>query len=91
MLDIVEGASRRLSQGQPNGSYVEVMMENSNEWELERNDVSSVAAALIVGGVNTTASVLQFVALLTTCFPEAQRKVQEELDRVIGSSRHPVH
>ncbi|KAG8937585.1 hypothetical protein FRC03_008033, partial [Tulasnella sp. 419] len=90
VLDVVEGASRRLSQGQPNGSYIEVLMENSEEWELEKDDVSQVAGSLITAGTTTTASVLQFVALLITAFPEAQRKVQEELDRVIGSSRHPV-
>ncbi|KAG8942960.1 hypothetical protein FRC03_002782 [Tulasnella sp. 419] len=90
MLDVVEGASRRLSQGKPNGSYIEVLMDNAKEWELEKDDLICVAAALIAGGATTTASVIQFVALLTTCFPEAQRRVQEELDQVIGPSRHPV-
>ncbi|KAF2260004.1 O-methylsterigmatocystin oxidoreductase [Lojkania enalia] len=48
------------------------------------------ALALYLGGADTTVSSLMTFFLAMTVFPEVQKKAQEELDRVIGSSRLPV-
>ncbi|KAL7931755.1 cytochrome P450 [Trichoderma chlorosporum] len=48
------------------------------------------AAALYGGGADTTVSTLISFILAMTMFPEAQRKAQEEIDRVTGGTRMPV-
>lgn len=38
-------------------------------------------------GMDTTATVLHSIVLMLAAFPEAQKKAQEEMDRVVGSER----
>jgi cytochrome P450 len=45
---------------------------------------------LIEGGSDTTSSFIQSLVLALTAFPEAQRKAQEEVDRVVGTNRMPT-
>lgn len=42
------------------------------------------------GGVESTASVMQNVVLALVAYQECQRKAQEEMDRVVGSTRMPM-
>lgn len=42
-----------------------------------------------IGGSSTSKAVLYTLFLAMVCFPDAQRKAQEELDRVIGRERLP--
>ena len=41
-------------------------------------------------GSDTTASAISVALMAAACYPEAQRKVQEELDQVIGKDRAPT-
>jgi hypothetical protein len=45
---------------------------------------------LLQGAAETTAAILQTFILAIVMFPEAQRKAQQELDRVVGPNRTPV-
>jgi cytochrome P450 len=49
-----------------------------------------LGGALLEGGSETTALFLQSLVQALVVFPEAQRKAQEEIDRVIGSERVPT-
>lgn len=42
------------------------------------------------GGSDTTTAFIQSIILMLVAFPEAARKAQEEVDRVIGSERPPT-
>lgn len=48
-----------------------------------------LGGVLIEGGSDTTSSFIQTLLLALTVFPEAQRKAQEEIDRVVGLDRLP--
>ncbi|KAF2136512.1 uncharacterized protein K452DRAFT_322394 [Aplosporella prunicola CBS 121167] len=48
------------------------------------------ALAMYLGGADTTVSSLMTFFLAMTLYPDVQKKAQEELDRVVGSSRLPV-
>ena len=50
-----------------------------------------VAAALYVGGADTTVAALSTFILLMTRYPDVQRKAQAELDAVVGPHRLPEH
>ncbi|ORY18569.1 cytochrome P450 [Clohesyomyces aquaticus] len=48
------------------------------------------ALSLYLGGADTTVSSVMTFFLAMTVFPDAQKRAQDELDRVIGNSRLPV-
>uniref|UniRef100_A0A8C6XUX3 Cytochrome P450 family 2 subfamily W member 1 n=1 Tax=Naja naja TaxID=35670 RepID=A0A8C6XUX3_NAJNA len=54
------------------------------------NVVASVLD-LVMAGTETTATTLQWAILLMMKYPEIQRKVQQEIQQVLGSERLPVY
>merc|ERR1712241_227008 len=44
---------------------------------------------LFLAGSETTSTTLTWAALYMVRYPQVQKKVQEELDRVVGQNRHP--
>lgn len=48
-----------------------------------------LASAFMIGGVETTASIMQWFSALIPAYPEIQRLAQDELDRVVGRDRLP--
>ncbi|XP_060028274.1 cytochrome P450 2W1 isoform X4 [Erinaceus europaeus] len=57
--------------------------------QLSEEDVVACALDLLMAGTETTASTLQWAALLMAQHLEVQGHVQEELDRVLGPGRPP--
>ena len=49
-----------------------------------------LASAFMIGGVETTASIMQWFSALIPAYPEIQKKAQAELDRVVGRDRLPT-
>jgi cytochrome P450 len=45
---------------------------------------------LFMAGSETTSNTLEFAILYMMLYPEVQRKVQQEIDTVIGSDRFPT-
>nr|XP_033791786.1 cytochrome P450 2K1-like [Geotrypetes seraphini] len=60
--------------------------DNPNTYYSEENLVN-VVQNLFAAGMGTTAITLRWSLLLMMKYPEIQEKVQEEIDRVIGSSQ----
>ncbi|KLO09739.1 cytochrome P450 [Schizopora paradoxa] len=56
---------------------------------LDEETISSAAGVCYMAGVDTSTSMIQCFILAMTLFPEAQRRAQEEIDRVVGSDRLP--
>lgn len=54
------------------------------------DQASYVTGTLLEAGSDTTSSTLYAFVQAMLLFPEAQRKVQEEIDRVVGSQRMPT-
>ncbi|KAF5355230.1 hypothetical protein D9758_005996 [Tetrapyrgos nigripes] len=63
------------------------LLECTNEEDEAR--IKYVAASIYSAGADTTGSSLNTVLLTLATHPEAQKKAQAELDRVIGRSRLP--
>lgn len=75
-------------------SYVARLLEESRDKGEERSDeeteaIKITAAGLFGGGMDTTASNLSSFVLSMACFPEVQRKAQQEIDDVVGPDRLP--
>ncbi|RYC55799.1 hypothetical protein CHU98_g10416 [Xylaria longipes] len=65
------------------------MLSIRDEEELDDLDMAILASAFMIGGVETTASIMQWFSALIPSYPHVQRRAQEELDKVIGKDRLP--
>jgi len=69
---------------------VKTMLLTKDEEELSHLDMSILCSAFMIGGVETTASIMQWFSALIPAYPEIQAKAHAELDRVVGRNRMPT-
>ncbi|KAJ1713086.1 cytochrome P450 [Aspergillus flavus] len=65
------------------------MIEVRDKEDLDDLDMAILASAFMIGGVETTAAIMQWFSALIPAYLEIQKKAQEELDRVVGRGRLP--
>ncbi|KAF7369266.1 putative cytochrome P450 [Mycena venus] len=87
---LLDETKERLRRGEENGSYMEEVLARAEEFGLDRENTGYLGGVLIEGGSDTTSSFLQSLILAMVAYPEAQRKAQEEMDRVVGEHRMPT-
>ncbi|KAG8939936.1 hypothetical protein FRC03_005898 [Tulasnella sp. 419] len=83
-------ADKRLAEKKPNGSFLETILQMRKEWGIDEEGIQALTGALLFGGAATPASAVQWVIFIAAAYPEFQRKVQQELDDVIGDTRAPT-
>ncbi|KAF2450909.1 cytochrome P450 [Karstenula rhodostoma CBS 690.94] len=66
------------------------MLDIKDEENLDHVDMAILASAFMIGGVETTASIMQWFTALIPAYPDVQKRAQEELDRVVGRGRLPT-
>ncbi|KAF8056531.1 cytochrome P450 [Lyophyllum atratum] len=66
------------------------MILTKEEEGLDHVDMAILASAFMIGGVETTASIMQWFSALIPAYPEIQAKAHAELDRVVGRDRLPT-
>ncbi|KAI3615363.1 cytochrome p450 [Moniliophthora roreri] len=71
-------------------SFCAMLVETQERHGLDDTESSWLAAMIYLAGYETTSSSLGWLILALLCFPEAQRKAQEELDNVVGRARLPT-
>ncbi|KAJ6516924.1 cytochrome P450 [Mycena vitilis] len=87
---LLDETHERMRRGDKNGSYVEQLIEKQKDLKLNREMTGYLSGALIETGSDTTSAYLQSLVLALVAYPEAQRKAQEEIDRVVGQHRMPT-
>ncbi|ESK84986.1 cytochrome p450, partial [Moniliophthora roreri MCA 2997] len=87
---LLDETARRMEKGEENGCYMEDVLRRQEEFGMDREITGYLGGVLIEGGSDTTSSFLQSLILAMIAFPEAQRKAQAELDRVVGPHRMPT-
>ncbi|KJA26914.1 hypothetical protein HYPSUDRAFT_1036249 [Hypholoma sublateritium FD-334 SS-4] len=85
---------KMIAEGNAEDSFVSWSLENmdrSSKSDIAEQElaIKDIAGVVFVGGSSTSKAVLYSFFLAMMCFPDAQRKAQEELDRVIGRERLP--
>jgi len=86
---IIEHKSSRVP-GEPRDfidAYLDEEENNPNNPYFFDEQLVVTCMDLFVAGSDTTTITLRFALLYLILFPEVQRKVQEELDQVVGSNR----
>ncbi|KAL6399474.1 uncharacterized protein AUP68_18022 [Ilyonectria robusta] len=70
-----------------NKAFNKFMLDSQVKHQLTDVEVAGLMANLIGGGVDTTSSTMLSCILAMACFPEVQKKAQEEMDEVVGHNR----
>ncbi|KAJ7279878.1 cytochrome P450, partial [Mycena rebaudengoi] len=65
--------------------------KNLSNKEYHEDVIKAIAGSIYNAGSDTTVSALQTFILAMLANPEAQRKAQLEIDRVVGPQRLPDH
>ncbi|KAJ6484798.1 cytochrome P450 [Mycena sanguinolenta] len=80
----------RVAQGDQLSGFCAQLVEQEDRHELDEKESAWTAAALYVGGTDTTSLVLGWFLFAILSFPEVQRRAHTELDAVVGRSRMPT-
>ncbi|KAF8553243.1 cytochrome P450 [Imleria badia] len=70
-------------------SFSKTLLENVDEHQLSIDEMSFLAGTIFEAGSDTTADAIIAMTMAAACFPDAQARVQEELDTVVGMDRLP--
>ncbi|KAI0705586.1 CyP450 monooxygenase [Earliella scabrosa] len=88
-----QATMENLRDGRDTSSMAARMMSDAGEGagaqEVDEETAKDVAAAVYLGGADTTLTTIRLFFLAMAKFPDVQRTAQEELDRVIGPGRLP--
>ena len=68
-------------------SFGKYLIERQAELDLSDDQLAYLAGSMFGAGSDTTAAAISVGILAAACYPEAQAKVQEELNAVFGSER----
>ncbi|KAF9486131.1 cytochrome P450, partial [Pholiota conissans] len=87
---MINNIDQRMKRGeQVPDCLVKTLLESKEEEGLDHLDMAILCSAFMIGGVETTASIMQWFSALIPAYPEIQAKAHAELDRVVGRNRLP--
>lgn len=81
----------RLATGAEPRDFLDVMLTKHEGAGLDEVDVEVIVWDVLAGGIDTTATTLEWLIYIMVNYPDTQRKVQEELDSVVGPNRLPTY
>ncbi|KAK1229647.1 hypothetical protein PQX77_007283 [Marasmius sp. AFHP31] len=87
--DRMDKAERGVEGAVLNDSFVEEVLKKRKEFDMSRELVGALAGVLLEGGSESSAAYIRFLMQFLSVNSEAQKKAQEEIDRVIGEDRAP--
>ncbi|KDQ16557.1 hypothetical protein BOTBODRAFT_54002 [Botryobasidium botryosum FD-172 SS1] len=87
---LLKECEHRIANGLRNDCFMEGVLDRQKEFGMSRELVGYLGGVLIEGGSDTTSSFLQTLILAMVMYPDARKKAQEELDRVVGQDRMPT-
>ncbi|KAJ7660077.1 cytochrome P450 [Mycena rosella] len=70
--------------------FAKMIIERQEEYGLSDDEAAYLAGSMFGAGSGTSASAISIVVMAAALFPETQRKVQEQLDNVVGSGKLPT-
>ncbi|EMD34413.1 hypothetical protein CERSUDRAFT_86534 [Gelatoporia subvermispora B] len=79
-----------LAKGEVRPCFATYLLENQEKLGLSDNEAAYLAGSMFGAGSDTTGSALGVVSMAAACYPEAQARVQAQLDKVVGCDRLPT-
>ncbi|XP_063056459.1 cytochrome P450 2J4-like [Engraulis encrasicolus] len=97
IVDFVKGKVKDHADYDPLNprDYIDCFLAEMEKWKEDKaagfnvENLCHCALDLFLAGTETTSATLYWALLYMIKYPEIQRKVQEEIDRVVGSSKQP--
>jgi len=86
----IDFVTKGIVRGTAGPSVVSDLLENCYT-QADYDVIKRVAAASYTSGIEPTASSITTFFLSMAMYPDAQRKAQDEIDRVVGSNRLPSY
>ncbi|KAF9223306.1 cytochrome P450 [Gyrodon lividus] len=79
-----------MSRNEAGPSFGRTLLENIQDHRLSDDEMAYLAGGLFSAGTDTTAVGITTLIVAAACHPEAQARVQEEIDVVVGKDRAPT-
>ncbi|KAK7055282.1 cytochrome P450 [Favolaschia claudopus] len=70
--------------------FAKMLVEHQEEYQLTDNEAAYLAGSMFGAGAGTSASAISIMVMAAATFPEAQQKVQDQLDIVVGTGKLPT-
>eukprot|EP00898_Chlorokybus_atmophyticus_P001911 jgi/Chlat1/2720/Chrsp180S02882 len=78
------------TKGSPVTNLMEHLINVQDEEKLTDLQVMLLGSDMITAGTETTSTALRFALPLLASYPETQRALQEEIEKVVGRNRLPI-
>ncbi|OSX61654.1 hypothetical protein POSPLADRAFT_1046942 [Postia placenta MAD-698-R-SB12] len=79
-----------LAKGEAPPSFTAYLIENQERLGISDDELAYLSGAIFGAGSDTTAAALGIMTMAAACYPEAQARVQAQLDEVVGRDRAPT-
>ncbi|GAA5989469.1 hypothetical protein JCM11641_007313 [Rhodosporidiobolus odoratus] len=90
-LNLAETVKARMAEGRAAPSFTKDLYEEGFEAaKVTQDEFSILTGGIFAAGIETTSATLHWFVLAMVSNPRAQKKAQEELDRVVGRDRSPT-
>ncbi|KAG2099558.1 cytochrome P450 [Suillus discolor] len=86
----LDAVRRQMREGTAQPSFARFMIEHQKQYQLGDKEVAFLAGVIFGAGSDTTASAITFMMMAAATHADAQARVQEELDNVVGRTRLPT-
>ncbi|EPQ50746.1 cytochrome P450 [Gloeophyllum trabeum ATCC 11539] len=86
----LDGVRKQMDSGQARPSFAKYLLERQTEYDLTDDELAYLAGSMFGAGSDTSAAAITIAIMAAATHPEAQAKVQEELDSVVGRDRLPT-
>lgn len=81
---------QRLAEGKVQPCFAKYLLEHQVQEQIGENQLAYLAGTMFGNGADSTAIVIGFMIMAAALYPEAQARVQKELDAVVGRERLPT-
>jgi cytochrome P450 len=78
-----------MASGKIEPCFATYITEKQKEYDLSDDEVAYLCGSIFGAGSDTSASAIAICVMAAAMYPEEQKKVREELDRVVGQNRAP--
>eukprot|EP00898_Chlorokybus_atmophyticus_P001908 jgi/Chlat1/2718/Chrsp180S02881 len=89
VCDNINLTRKRFTKGNPVTTFAEHLISIQEEESLTDEQVMLLCINVINAGTDTTSTTLRYCLPLLASYPDTQRALQEELDKVVGPNRLP--
>ncbi|KAG9310289.1 cytochrome P450 [Chiua virens] len=86
----LDAVRKQMAEGKARPCFAKLLIERQLDYQIENKEIAYVAGAMFGAGSDSTAAAISIAIMAAALHPEAQARVQEELDTIVGRDRLPT-